>query len=322
MVTNNTEVASSEDAPSPVESTTLPVSSGDEPLIPEGFIEGIGVPEPEAAATAPAETTGDETSPDDSATDTPDSTEETPAAETTETPEAETTSTETTPAEGDESTPRVRTNEEWNKRESTYRQQQTERDNEVTQIRQEMQQLRASSQDAMLKAEAQGYITALTTRYTDEGQDPAQAAQRATSEVNAGVADWQTQQENAALKEQVRTANEYSETTARQSSVSEVMRQEGVPERNREILNGFTDARLMVATAKELGAAEAQRQETIKAKQAEVPAGGPANTFDGASGNVGGQTELDWIVNVWNKGLASGPEALARSKAFTRSQGG
>ena len=314
MVTPNEVDTSSESASSPEAPESLP-ATGDEPLIPANFVEGIGVVEP-GAATETAATTGDETPSDETATDdtqeTAESTEETPAAETTETPDP--TETETAPAEGEESTPRVRTDEEWNNRERSYRQRDSERDTEVQTLRDEVAQIRNQSQDAILNAQANGYINALTQRYQDDGMDERQASDRATAEVTAGVADWKTQQENLSLKAQIQQEKDYSSRTATNASVAELMREYGVPDGQRELLAGYTDARLAVRTAKALGEAESERQTQIKAKQAEVPSGGPENSFDKGSGGSTTQSGEDWLLNVYNPGFADTPADHARAR--------
>ena len=321
MVTPNEVDTSSESASSPEATEALPVS-GDQPLIPANFVEGIGVVEPGTETAAVADT-GDEATSDESTTDetpeTTESTDETPAAETTEAPESASTETEAT--DGESAEPRTYTQEERNNQEATYQRQFAEQEKRYGELEKQVSEIRNQSQDAILNAQANGYITALTQRYQDDGMDESKASDRATNEVNAGLADWQTKQENGRLREQVTQANANAESTARGAGVENLMTKYSVPESQRELLAGYTDARLADSAAKALGAAEGERKTRIKAKQAEVPAGGPSNSFDGGSGASGGQSEKDWIETQWNTGKARGPEALDRAVRYQASQG-
>ena len=318
MVTPNEVETPSSDVSSPATTESLP-ASGDEPLIPDNFVEGVGVVEPETETETVA--TGDEVSSDESSADSIESTESTEiAAETTETPES--TSDEVEATDSEDSAPRTYSQEERNKQEAAYQRQFAAQEKRVEDMQAQMTQMQENYQNQLVDAEVRAYTSALQTQYIDEGMNENQAQTRAQRELAAAKADWQTQQENQRLRQQVNQTKEQSEVTSRNIAVERLMLEHKVPEVHRELLQGYTDPTLMVRAAETFGETERLRQENIKAKRREVPAGGEANTFDAGSGAAGGQSERDWIENVWNEGKATGPEALARALKYQASMGG
>ena len=294
MVNPAVETTSSEVESSPEVTESLPID-GDQPLIPADFddrFDDVAIDEV---------STGDEATSDDSATESVELPEETPAAETTELPDAST--TETAPAEGETPAPRTYSTEEWGNRESSYRTRDTEQTKQLGDLQTEVTQMRDNYQNQLVDARAQGYVTALTQRYTEEGSDPREASDRATREIEAAKADYRTQTENQQLKEQVSQSQQAQETTARNASVERYMRENNVPEIHRDLLQGYNDPALMVRAAEAFGAAEAQRKSTIAAKQAEVPNGGEANSFDGGGGAGGSESDSQWLARYSNDQL-------------------
>ena len=175
MVTPNQVDASSEIDSSPEVTDSLPV--GDEPLIPADWDEQVL-----AAATDEATATGDETTSDDS---------EVQPEETSETTE-ELAVTEGTPdepiadeAETPEESGRMRTQEEWSKRESSIRQRENERENEMQVLRNQVAQLQTTYSDQVLDAEVRGYAQSLEAQLVSEGYDDAAAKRLATQQANA-----------------------------------------------------------------------------------------------------------------------------------------
>ena len=315
----STEPTSSESAPSPETVETLP-ASGDDPLIPTDFVETIGTPDTATDETA----TSDEAPSDDSGTDSqepPETTEEAPAAVTTETPEA--TPTETAPAEGETPTPRTYTAEEWGNRESSYRTRDTEQLTEVTALRAEVAQIRNDSQNALLDATANGYVSGMSTRYQNSGMGEQEANDLAANQIEAAKADWRNQQEVQRLRGQVQQVQQSELATATRASVDHLMQEHGVPEAKRPLLLGLTDPALAVELAKDLGAAEVQRKQAITAKQAEVPAGGDSNKFDAGTGGSTSDTDADWLAR-WtapNGTMPSSPENIARAVKIAAKEG-
>ena len=314
MVNPSLETASSEDAPSPEVTESLPMS-GDEPLIPRDFDDRFTGDATEEVAT------GDEAASDDSATESqelPETTEETPAAETTTT---ETTPTETAPAEGEEPAPRTYTADEWGNRESSYRTRDTEQTKALEYLQTQVTQMQSQYQNNIVDAEARAFVSALTQQYTDEGQDERTASTRAQREIDNAKADWQTQQTNAQLRQQLQASKQSEEQTATRASVDHLMREHGVPEAQRSLLLGYTDPALAIDTAKALGEAETLRKNAIAARQAEVPSGGEANKFDGGTGAGGTQTDDQWLETQYNTGIADSPADDARAFKILTAQG-
>ena len=308
MVTPNQVDASSEIDSSPEVTDSLPV--GDEPLIPADWDEQVL-----AAATDEATATGDETTSDDS---------EVQPEETSETTE-ELAVTEGTPdepiadeAETPEESGRMRTQEEWSKRESSIRQRENERENEMVALRNQVAQLQATYSDQVLDAEVRGYAQSLESQLVAEGHDEAAANRLATQTANAAKAGFQAEQRANALEQQLSQVNQSAEVTSKNASVNEMMRQHGVPESQRALLQGYSDPALLVEASKVLGEAESLRKQQISAKQAEVPSGGEANTFDGGVGQGGTVTDQQWLNSVYAQGNSNDH---ARANKVMRSMG-
>jgi len=308
MVTPNQVAASSEIDSSPEVTDSLPV--GDEPLIPADWDEQVL-----AAATDEATATGDETTSDDS---------EVQPEETSETTE-ELAVTEGTPdepiadeAETPEESGRMRTQEEWSKRESSIRQRENERENEMVALRNQVAQLQSTYSDQVLDAEVRGYAQSLESQLVAEGHDEAGANRLATQTANAAKSAFQAEQRANALQQQLSQVNQSAEITSKNASVNEMMRQHGVPESQRALLQGYSDPALLVEASKVLGEAESLRKQQISAKQAEVPSGGEANTFDGGVGQGGTVTDQQWLNSVYAQGNSNDH---ARANKVMRSMG-
>ena len=308
MVTPNQVAASSEIDSSPEVTDSLPV--GDEPLIPADWDEQVL-----AAATDEATATGDETTSDDSEVQPEETSETTEELAVTEGTPAEPIADE---AETPEESGRMRTQEEWSKRESSIRQRENERENEMVALRNQVAQLQSTYSDQVLDAEVRGYAQSLESQLVAEGHDEAAANRLATQTANAAKAGFQAEQRANALEQQLSQVNQSAEVTSKNASVNEMMRQHGVPEGQRALLQGYSDPALLVEASKVLGEAESLRKQQISAKQAEVPSGGEANTFDGGVGQGGTVTDQQWLNSVYAQGNSNDH---ARANKVMRSMG-
>ena len=308
MVTPNQVAASSEIDSSPEVTDSLPV--GDEPLIPADWDEQVL-----AAATDEATATGDETTSDDSEVQPEETSETTEELAVTEGTPAEPIADE---AETPEESGRMRTQEEWSKRESSIRQRENERENEMVALRNQVAQLQSTYSDQVLDAEVRGYAQSLESQLVAEGHDEAGANRLATQTANAAKAGFQAEQRANALQQQLSQVNQSAEITSKNASVNEMMRQHGVPESQRALLQGYSDPALLVEASKVLGEAESLRKQQISAKQAEVPSGGEANTFDGGVGQGGTVTDQQWLNSVYAQGNSNDH---ARANKVMRSMG-
>jgi len=308
MVTPNQVDASSEIDSSPEVTDSLPV--GDEPLIPADWDEQVL-----AAATDEATATGDETTSDDSEVQPEETSETTEELAVTEGTPAEPIADE---AETPEESGRMRTQEEWSKRESSIRQRENERENEMVALRNQVAQLQSTYSDQVLDAEVRGYAQSLESQLVAEGHDEAGANRLATQTANAAKAGFQAEQRANALEQQLSQVNQSAEITSKNASVNEMMRQHGVPESRRALLQGYSDPVLLVEASKVFGEAESLRKQQISAKQAEVPSGGEANTFDGGVGQGGTVTDQQWLNSVYAQGNSNDH---ARANKVMRSMG-
>jgi hypothetical protein len=283
---------------------------GDEPLIPADWDEQVL-----AAATDEATATGDETTSDDSEVQPEETSETTEELAVTEGTPAEPIADE---AETPEESGRMRTQEEWSKRESSIRQRENERENEMVALRNQVAQLQSTYSDQVLDAEVRGYAQSLESQLVAEGHDEAGANRLATQTANAAKSAFQAEQRANALEQQLSQVNQSAEITSKNASVNEMMRQHGVPESQRALLQGYSDPALLVEASKVLGEAESLRKQQISAKQAEVPSGGEANTFDGGVGQGGTVTDQQWLNSVYAQGNSNDH---ARANKVMRSMG-
>ena len=309
MVTPN-EVSTSSENESSLE-TTDSLPSGDELIIPANWDEQQSEP----VATEEVSVTSDEAISDDVSPEPDETSEITEESAVSEVTPDETIADE---VETPEESGRLRTQEEWSKRESSIRQRENERENEMYALRNQVAQLQTTYSDQVLDAEVRGYAQSLEAQLVAEGHDEAGANRLATQQANAAKASFQAEQRANTLQQQLTQANQSAEVTSKNASVNEMMRQHGVPENQRALLQGYSDPAMVVEAAKVLGEAEGLRKQQIAAKQAEVPSGGEANTFDGGVGQGGTITDQQWLNTVYASGSSNDH---ARANKVMRSMG-
>ena len=308
MVTPN-EVSTSSENESSLE-TTDSLPSGDELIIPANWDEQQSEP----VATEEVSVTSDEAISDDVSPEPDETSEITEESAVSEVAPDETTTDEAAPEESG----RMRTQDEWSKRESSIRQRENERETEMQGLRDQVSQLQTTYSDQVLDAEVRGYAQSLEAQLVAEGHDEAGANRLATQQANAAKASFQAEQRANTLQQQLTQANQSAEVTSKNASVNEMMRQYGVPESQRALLQGYSDPALLVEASKVLGEAEGLRKQQIAAKQAEVPSGGEANTFDGGVGQGGTITDQQWLNTVYASGSSNDH---ARANKVMRSMG-
>ena len=309
MVTPN-EVSTSSENESSLE-TTDSLPSGDELIIPANWDEQQSEP----VATEEVSVTSDEAISDDVSPEPDETSEITEESAVSEVTPDETIADE---VETPEESGRMRTQEEWSKRESSIRQRENERENEMYSLRNQVAQLQSTYSDQVLEAEVRGYAQSLEAQLVAEGHDEAGANRLATQQANAAKAGYQAEQRANALQQQLSQANQSAEVTSKNASVNEMMRQYGVPESQRALLQGYSDPALLVEASKVLGEAEGLRKQQIAAKQAEVPSGGETNTFDGGVGQGGTITDQQGLNTVYATGSSNDH---ARANKVMRSMG-
>jgi hypothetical protein len=308
MVTPN-EVSTSSENESSLE-TTDSLPSGDELIIPANWDEQQSEP----VATEEVSVTSDEAISDDVSPESDETSEITEESAVSEVAPDETITDEAAPEESG----RMRTQDEWSKRESSIRQRENERETEMQGLRDQVSQLQTTYSDQVLDAEVRGYAQSLEAQLVAEGHDEAGANRLATQQANAAKASFQAEQRANTLQQQLTQANQSAEVTSKNASVNEMMRQYGVPENQRALLQGYSDPALLVEASKVLGEAEGLRKQQIAAKQAEVPSGGEANTFDGGVGQGGTITDQQWLNTVYASGSSNDH---ARANKVMRSMG-
>jgi hypothetical protein len=268
----------------------------------------------EPVATEEVSVTSDEAISDDVSPEPDETSEITEESAVSEVAPDETITDEAAPEESG----RLRTQEEWSKRESSIRQRENERETEMQSLRNQVSQLQTTYSDQVLEAEVRGYAQSLEAQLVAEGHDEAGANRLATQQANAAKASFQAEQRANTLQQQLTQANQSAEVTSKNASVNEMMRQYGVPESQRALLQGYSDPALLVEASKVLGEAEGLRKQQIAAKQAEVPSGGETNTFDGGVGQGGTITDQQWLNTVYASGSSNDH---ARANKVMRSMG-
>ena len=178
MVTRN-EVSTSSENESSLE-TTDSLPSGDELIIPANWDEQQSEP----VATEEVSVTSDEAISDDVAPEPDETSEITEESAVSEVTPDETTTEE---VETPEESGRLRTQEEWSKRESSIRQRENERETEMQSLRDQVAQLQTTYSDQVLEAEVRGYAQSLEAQLVAEGHDEAAANRLATQQANTAL---------------------------------------------------------------------------------------------------------------------------------------
>jgi cytochrome c biogenesis protein ResB len=314
MTTGTTSSQTQETASAPEVDTSV-IVDGDQPLIPDNFVEGVGLVDPGAStseqqgaeneeengAVEQTETTTDE-SPSES-TEAAESTET--VAESTETADGETEATE-------EETPEVVTFTEEQHKEIVGKIE-SSKDKQINELTNRIGALEQQTSQDSLNVAVQGYATAINQQLVDQGMDQNMAQNVSAELATAKRQAFELTQERDALKAQLGETQNGQQQTAAQALATQYANQYGVPQDKMGLLTMATDDASMRELAEELGSASKLRQEQVKAKQAEVPAGGEANKSDSGAGQAGSMSGEDWITNVYNLGLSDDHDRAARS---------
>jgi hypothetical protein len=329
MVTPDTTSSLVEDQASDnqVEASTPEV--GDEPLIPTDFEDRYEAPESETEAGAEnQEQSGAENNTENGAVEpteeTTPSAEENIESEVTE-PVAETQQTqetvETAASEPEVSTERTYSQNEVSKIESAKDTQINDLQKQISEMNQQVQQLSQTYSDNVLEAEVRGYAQSIQSQLENEGYDQAAAERIATQQANAAKTAFIAEQQTQALQQQNMQLQQQNEETARRTSVDHLMQQHGLSsDQHRNLLMGYTDPALAVQAAETLGEAEKLKQESIQARQAQVPAGGESNSYDAGTGANGSETDAQWLQR-YNAGIYDSPADDERAMKLLAGQG-
>lgn len=327
MVTPNTTSSQVEETASDFQ-VDASVPAGDEPLIPAEFDDRYEASETETDTGAEnQEQSGAENNEENGAVEpteeTTPSAEENAESEVTE-PVAEQQQEQATEEATEESeTPAERTysQSEVSKIESSKDTQINDLQKQLTEMSLQVQQITQMQQDSVLEAEVRGYAQSLQAQLEGEGYDQAAAERLATQQANAAKAAYLAQQQSQTLQAQLQQTQQQSEETARRASIDHLMREHGLTsEQHRDLLLGYSDPTLAVQAAQTLGEAEQLKKQTIAAKQAEVPAGGEANSFDGGTGSSGSETDAQWLQK-YNAGIYDSPADDERAIKLLAGQG-
>ena len=297
MVTDTSSSQVEESASTPVVETSEPII--DEPLIPADWDEQVAAQV--ESGVEDTESAGAEVSEENGAVETTETTTdvtESEETEATEQPAAEATEdepTEETPSE------RTFTQSEVSKIESA-------KDTEISNIRKEVEALRQQYDERAIESVAQGYQQGVEQQLLDAGVDN-NFAKAASEEITLAKRQaFGLSQELERVKAELQQAQTGQQQTAAQALASRLATEHNVPVEKMRFLNMAPDADTMEELAREFGSAEQLKTETTAARQAEVPNGGEAATFDTGTGAAAGMTDSVWLETQYNTGLSNDHE--------------
>ena len=208
---------------------------------------------------------------------------------------------ETAPAEIPQTT------EEW---EARYNNRESAIQSQLREVREAQQAAEQRAQKAESATMEEQYANQLIARrdqrrdtLIDSGIDEAQALETANAEAREEVTNFAATRGQNAASSRINELEAENARIAKIGSVDNLVRQHGVPESQRTLLQATTNADEAIALATTLGQAEKNRRELVRLTQNQVPANGVEQQMDGGGG---GSTMTDQqIVDAYGNGTFS-----------------
>ena len=208
---------------------------------------------------------------------------------------------ETAPAEIPQST------EEW---ESRYNNRESAIQSQLREVREAQQAAEQRAQKAESATMEEQYANQLIARrdqrrdtLIDSGIDETQALDTANAEAREEVTNFAAARGQNAASSRINELEAENARIAKIGSVDNLVRQHGVPESQRTLLQATTNADEAIALATTLGEAERNSRELVRLTQNQVPATGVEQQMDGGGG---GSTMTDQqIVDAYGNGTFS-----------------
>lgn len=208
---------------------------------------------------------------------------------------------ETAPAEIPQTT------EEW---EARYNNRESAIQSQLREVREAQQAAEQRAQKAESATMEEQYANQLIARrdqrrdtLIDSGIDETQALDTANAEAREEVTNFAAARGQNAASSRINELEAENARIAKIGSVDNLVRQHGVPESQRTLLQATTNADEAVALATTLGVAEKNRRELVRLTQNQVPANGVEQQMDGGGG---GSTMTDQqIVDAYGNGTFS-----------------
>lgn len=179
---------------------------------------------------------------------------------------------------------------------------QSQLDRQIAQERQLRQQAEAKASENAYRAQVEALYLRSRDSYIEQGFDEKTAAAVAERETRATVLAFEKDQENQRLQKRMQEIEQANNRTAASTLARDFAQKHGVPSEDIPMLLTASTPEGMETLARRLGAMAKQLKEQAKAREAEVPAGGPAQTFDTGAG--GGGLSDDQKLNDMNTPLA------------------
>ena len=208
---------------------------------------------------------------------------------------------ETAPAEIPQTT------EEW---EARYNNRESAIQSQLREVREAQQAAEQRAQKAESATMEEQYANQLIARrdqrrdtLIDSGMDEMQALDTANAEAREEVTNFAAARGQNAASSRINELEAENARIAKIGSVDNLVRQHGVPESQRTLLQATTNADEAIALATTLGEAERNRRELVRLTQNQVPANGVEQQMDGGGG---GSTMTDQqIVDAYGNGTFS-----------------
>ena len=208
---------------------------------------------------------------------------------------------ETAPAEIPQTT------EEW---EARYNNRESAIQSQLREVREAQQAAEQRAQKAESATMEEQYANQLIARrdqrrdaLIDSGIDEMQALDTANAEAREEVTNFAAARGQNAASSRINELEAENARIAKIGSVDNLVRQHGVPESQRTLLQATTNADEAIALATTLGQAEKNRRELVRLTQNQVPANGVEQQMDGGGG---GSTMTDQqIVDAYGNGTFS-----------------
>ena len=199
------------------------------------------------------------------------------------------------------------TTEEW---EARYNNRESAIQSQLREVREAQQAAEQRAQKAESATMEEQYANQLIARrdqrrdaLIDSGIDEMQALDTANAEAREEVTNFAAARGQNAASSRINELEAENARIAKIGSVDNLVRQHGVPESQRTLLQATTNADEAIALATTLGVAEKNRRELVRLTQNQVPANGVEQQMDGGGG---GSTMTDQqIVDAYGNGTFS-----------------
>lgn len=174
---------------------------------------------------------------------------------------------------------------------------QSQLDRQIAQERQLRQQAEAKASENAYRAQVEALYLQFRNGYVEQGFDEKTANAIAERETRATVLAFEKDQENIRLQKRMQEIEQANNRTAQSTLARDMAQKYGVPSEDIPTLLTASTPEGMEKLASRLGTMAKQLKEQAKARQAEVPAGGPEQKFD-TGGGISGPSDDQLLADM------------------------